>query len=235
MRDITCIDEGCGRTDITGRGYCSRHYQREWTLHHKEWQTEGRFAKPVEPKICLIDDCTEPRRSAKWCAKHYIRWKRWGDPLGAAPAAPPRNMCTVEGCGRATRARLGTHCRLHAQRLRKHGTVGSPERLTREAGSGSINSDGYVMHSVGGIKDYEHRLVMAKTLGRPLESWEHVHHVNGIRADNRPENLRLWAAPTKVPGMSLRQPFGVDVDDLVAFVVAQYPDRVSDLLASRTS
>jgi hypothetical protein len=87
-------------------------------------------------------------------------------------------------------------------------------RYYRE-GEGWITQQGYRKIRRNGKQLLEHRLVMEEVLGRPLLREEQVHHKNGIKSDNDPGNLELWVSWK-----------GQRVDDLVAFVVKHYEDRV---------
>lgn len=156
-------------------------------------------------EICCVEGCGRNRRfSDGLCAMHHKRVSRTGSTGPAASLRPRRTSetCSVDGCERRSKGGNWGMCSMHTSRMRKYGEAGPAESSQGTFGAGTITHAGYrslpcppewsAMATKQG-RVLEHRLVMARTIGRPLLPDETVHHKNGVRLDNRPENLELFS------------------------------------------
>lgn len=160
-----------------GKRFCSTTCWYAFTKERRTVPCEV-CKTPFERKVkstraCSVACGNELKRVDKQaiCACCGVGFKR--------PHGKKQTFCT-RSCAMKDRNRIDQ--RTHAQgALIKHGA-------------------GYVQQKVGPKWIMQHRLVMETKIGRPLEANEHVHHMNGIRDDNRPENLELWSGRKDPPG-----------------------------------
>ena len=178
-----------------GKAYCSQACYKS----DRRGKSHDQRKKRSDAGMTKVKRVTRP---CEWCGAPVER---------LVTDRRERTFCGVSCAGRAALAR---------------GREGRPRSL--QLGDTRVHAEGYVLEFVGPDHPMarggrgmvmQHRLVMARHLGRPLRPEENVHHVNGDKADNRIENLELWARS---------QPQGQRVRDLLAWarqIVERYGDE----------
>ncbi len=188
-------------------------------MHYRRWNTTGDpgVAESMRkgPRPCKVDTCRNPAVTREdLCATHCRRKRLYGNEDGTFAT---HKKCVECGEPAVSGDRSNDYCRSHyIDFVKRLAVAGEAYATTSPAG--------YRYVSIFKKLYPEHGIVMESMIGRPLRKGESPHHKNGVRGDNRPENLELWVKP---------QPAGQRVDDLVAWVVESYPEYVKAAIEAR--
>ncbi len=224
-----CKVAGCDRPRKGSDPFCGSHAYRR-----------TRYGDPLARRLpkwgpkCLVQGCERASRVHGMCPMHHARLKKGADLTAPMKHDLPRvGPCLIDGCGKKRQSK--GFCSFHYYRFAKYGDPLSeghrPVGWWKDAsgycyrsvsvgypGSRQMKNHGSVSETRSIISI--HRDEMQKILGRPLVKGENVHHINGIRSDNRPENLELWIS---------YQPSGQRVVDHLSYareIISRYGDLV---------
>lgn len=207
----------------------SERFRKHGTVDPPEVKS---YTKMKNPPPCSYEGCSRPMYCKKLCSLHYGRLRLHGDPSITKKRTSVKR-CSVDGCDSESYAK--NMCIKHYMRNRAHGDPETRLRMGPKPGKTqtfvergdtpsrqwgySIMKSGYIIVYPPGRRSLlEHRYIMEQHLGRELLPSESIHHKNGVRDDNRIENLELW---------SKSQPSGQRVVDKIEWaeeILRQYAD-----------
>jgi hypothetical protein len=102
-------------------------------------------------------------------------------------------ICRIKDCTNILTKTSGQICQAHRSRWFRHKTYDiSPNWANLKKGQPLLSPLGYFRININGKRILHHRYIMEQSIGRKLTKNERVHHINGIRTDNRIENLELF-------------------------------------------
>jgi hypothetical protein len=177
-------------TEISHTKYCSEKCKKRF---HNQKELLKRKTDPIYKKIHLEREKLRKRKKRLWDKEYRLKWN----------------------LKEKTRYRQKNN--IKSDYDLKVGMKGSGT-LTRYGYRQITKKDHPNCNRCGTM--FEHVFVMSEFLKRPLQKHENVHHKNGIRHDNRIENLELW---------SRSQPPGQRVEDKLSWCkefLEQYGHKV---------